>query len=141
MDSQAEALPRPSSTITSPKTEDPQTVCQNTAFVCPYCGECTMEEFFSDEGCPKHSEASAKKNNILFPYLDVSGLNESERNDLEYKLITETKDIKADFSEFLINMIKLLVELCVSLDIVKISVLSLEAFFDDIGATGLIITV
>ena len=56
-------------------------------FICPFCKGCTVETFFSKNGCP-----SAKKNeqDPLFPYLDLSALSESERLLLKGKLKDET---------------------------------------------------
>ena len=112
--------------------EHPQTESQKAAFVCPYCGECTMEQFFSEEGCPRHAQVQAEKK-VLFPFLDMSGLDEHDRMDLEYQLITETREIKVHFAKVLSNVITSLEQKRIHLKKFKIFILSLEAFTDDIG--------
>ena len=130
--STAKAPPFIGTTPPGRKLERPQSECLKAAFICPYCGECTMEQFFSEEGCPSHAQVPAKKE-VLFPYLDISGLDENDRIDLEYQLIAETREIKVHFAKFLSNVITSLEQICIQLEKFKIFVLSLEAFTDDIG--------
>ena len=102
------------------------------AFVCPYCKKCTMEQFFS-EGCPKQEQIStAKERKPLFPYLDVSNMNEEDRMDFEARLIDETREIKLLFAKFTLNVIRSLEMFQTPLEMIKISVLNLSAFTDDI---------
>ena len=77
------------------------------------------------------ADVSGKK--ALFPYLDFSGLDENDRIDLEDRLVTETMEIKIYFSKFLLQVIKSLGQSSTPLDMFKISILSLEAFTDNIG--------
>ena len=53
-------------------------------FVCPYCKECSVQQFFFKEGCPKKTRSLEITN--LFPYLDISGLADEDVIDLEDKL-------------------------------------------------------
>ena len=99
------------------------------AFVCPYCGKCTWEQYFSAKGCPK--QAQEKK--VLFPHLDVTGLSEDDRIDLEHKLESQTQSMIARFARFKSDILKSLEEEQVPLKKLKHFVLSLEAFTDNIG--------
>ncbi|XP_064389815.1 uncharacterized protein LOC135337765 isoform X3 [Halichondria panicea] len=67
-------------------------------FVCPYCKECSPQQFFSEKGCPKKTRSLKITN--LFPYLDVSGLADEDVIYLEEKLISDTRDIMIKFSNF-----------------------------------------
>ena len=126
-------LPADSSTSSS---ADATTISKHDshepAFVCPYCGNCTMEQFFL-KGCPKQKLISltGKKKVRVFPYLDVSGLDEADRIDLEVRLLDETDQMKDHFSHFALKVLKSLKNSNVSLDEVKFSVLSLSAFTDN----------
>ena len=91
-----------------------------------------MEQFFS-EGCPKRCKKASIKNKVLFPYLDMTGLDEADRIDLKDRLRFETREIKLFFAKFTLNVIRSLEELQIPLEKIKISVFSLEAFTDDIG--------
>ena len=99
-------------------------------FVCPYCGECTLEQFFSDEGCPKIAPPSQEKK-VLFPYLDVEGMNEADKIDLECRLKSEARDIKIDFAKLTSSVMQSLES--IQLERIKISLLGLESFTDDVG--------
>ena len=105
-------------------------------FVCPYCGNCTVEQFFS-EGCPKQVRATAEKQKTLFPYLDMSNINEADRIDLQDQLKSETREIKLHFAKFTLNVMRSLELLEISLEKVKVSIISLKAFTDDIGVKTL----
>ena len=107
-----------------------QAGCPKEAFVCPYCGECTLEQFFSDEGCPKIAQALPEKK-VLFPYLDVEGMNEADKIDLECRLKSEARDIKIDFAKLTSSVMQSLET--VPLERIKISLLGLESFTDDVG--------
>ena len=107
--------------------------CQDATFKCPYCGKCTMEQFFSDEGCFKQAKTDQEKKKILFPYLDISNLNEVDRIDFEDRLLFETREIKLHFTRFLLAVIQLLEDLQIPLEKIKVFILSLEAFTDDLG--------
>ena len=65
----------------------------DTSFVCPYCKNCSLEKYLSDEGCP---QASGK---TLFPYLNTQGLSEEDKMVLEDSLICAAKDLRALFAD------------------------------------------
>ena len=88
-----------------------------------------MEQFFSEEGCPKLN--SEKK--VLFPYLDLSGLDEDDKIDLEHRLESETKKMIFRFAMFRADVIRSLEYWQVPLEKVKHTILSLEAFTHNIG--------
>ena len=88
-----------------------------------------MEQFFSDEGSPK---LNAEKK-ALFPYLDVSGLDEDDKIDLEYRLQSETRKMIFCFAMFTADVIRSLEHLEVPLEKVKHSILSLGAFTHNIA--------
>ncbi len=67
-------------------------------FVCPYCKECSPQQFFSEEGCPKKTRSI--ETTTLFPYLDVTGLDDEDVIDLEERLISDTREIMIKFSDF-----------------------------------------
>ena len=97
-----------------------------------------MEQFFSEEGCPKLKQVSTKeKKKTLFPYLDISGINEADRIDLEARLKSETKEMKLYFAKFTLKVKRSLEKLQISLIAIKDSFLSLEAFTDAIGRKAL----
>ena len=106
-------------------------------FVCSYCGKCTMEQFYSEEGCPKRVRATAEKNKTLFPYLDMTNVNEADRIDLQDRLKSETRQIKLHFAKFTLNVMRSLELLEVPLEKLKVSIISLKAFTDDIGVKTL----
>ena len=129
----------PSSNTITYEQESSQIDQENKSFfVCKYCGKCTLEQFFLKQGCfSSHQQESLEKKitlqhtptekKILFPYLDMSGLDEADRVDLEDQLETETREIILTFARFLSHVRESLEDL-VSLDIFKLSVLSLQAF-------------
>ena len=75
-------------------------------FRCP-CGECSLESYL-DQGCPKSSSSS-------YPYLDVSKLDEDDKEDLTQKLSMDTTNMIKCFAE-------LMDETCISLGTRGISV-------------------
>ena len=105
-----------------------QAGCPKEAFVCR--GECTLEPFFPDEGYPKIAQATIEKK-ALFPYLDVESMNEADKIDFECRLKLEARKIKMEFAKLTSNVMQSLET--VPLKQVKISLLSLESFTDDIG--------
>ena len=115
------------------KQEGSQAGRQDAAFICPYCGKCTMEQFFSGEGCFKQVNTNREKKKVLFPYLDMSNLNEADRIDFEDRLLFETREIKLHFARFQLDVIRLLEDLQIPLEKIKVSILSLEAFTDNLG--------
>ena len=125
------------STTHENRKTDLKTEYHKAAFVCPYCGECTMERFFS-EGCPKQVQVpTTTKKKILLPYLNVSGLDEEDRIDLEDRLTNETREIKTYFGKFQSNVIKSLEDSHIPLERFKASILSLYPFTDNIGVKEL----
>ena len=65
----------------------------DTSFVCPYCKNCSLEKYLSDERCPK---ATGK---TLFPYLNTQGLSKEDRMMLEDTLIYAAKDLRILFAD------------------------------------------
>ena len=61
-------------------------------FQCP-CGECSLESYL-DKGCPISMSDS-------FPYLDISNLNEGDKEDLVHKLSADVSEIMKCFAELL----------------------------------------
>ena len=118
---------------TAPNTSqqpDTKAGCPKKSFICPYCRECTLEQFFSDKGCPKIAQALLEKK-VPFPYLDVEGMNEADKIDLEYRLKSEARDIKMEFAKLTSSVMQSLET--VRLERIKISLLGLESFTDDVG--------
>lgn len=76
----------------------------NDEFVCPYCKNCTMHQFFTKPGCPKRKPSIESKS--LFPYLDTDSLDEDTVIDLEDRLITETIEIRCKFSALTKSLIE-----------------------------------
>ena len=103
----------------------------NSGFVCPYCEKCTVEQFFSKEGCPH------KKHTPLFPHLDMLHLDNSERASLEMQLSTDTRRMITRFANFSISIRDSLEARNESLDKIIDTVLSLEAFDEGIGVSAL----
>ena len=87
-------------------------------FRCP-CGECSLESYL-ENGCPKSNSDS-------FPYLDISKLDEDDKEDLTYQLSKDTSDMIMSFA-------KLLDEMCVSLKKQGIPVQSLAMRALSLGA-------
>ena len=99
----------------------------SSGFLCPYCGKCTVEQFFSEEGCPN------KKPSPLFPNLDMSKLSESQRASLEMQLSSDTRHMITKFAKFSVSIRDSLDAGEVPLDKIIDTVLSLEAFTEGIG--------
>ena len=72
----------------------------NSGFVCPHCEKCTVDQYFSEEGCPLKKQATGTK--TLFPYLDTSTLMKEERESLEVRLKSDTQAMIKRFSDFTI---------------------------------------
>ncbi len=100
-------------------------------FSCPYCGKCSLEQFFSKDGCQKKEKPTDSK--ALFPYLNLVNLNEDDKSRLEYRLEEDTDDIIELFSTFSMNICESLQNRQLSLDKIKHSVLSLGAFSESIA--------
>ena len=98
-------------------------------FICPYCGKCTIGQFLSEDGCPQKDQSTSKK---LFPYLDTSNLPKHEIEALEMRLKSDTRKMRTTFADFTVDTGKSLVARKESLDEIKDTVLSLQAFTDDI---------
>lgn len=99
-------------------------------FECPSCGECSIEQYLSVEGCPKRS--SERKVNI-FPYLRTGNLDDNKRAELEKRLRTDTKKMILSWNNIICKIAESFEEQQVSLDKVKLAVLSLGAFAEGIG--------
>ena len=96
-------------------------------FICPFCAKCTIERFFSEEGC--HN----KKQETLFPQLNVSSLNENEKASLELQLSSDAEKMITTFADFTIFTRDSL-EQRNELDKITDTVLSLGGFKGGIGA-------
>ncbi len=101
-------------------------------FLCPYCGKCSLEQFISDNGCPK--KKSSSDSTVRFPYLNLSDLDEDNRIDLEDRLVDDTREMILQFATFTAMIRSSLNDLQVPLEDIKCSILSLEAFSEKIGA-------
>ena len=102
------------------------------SFVCPFCKKCTLEQFFSPEGCPVRAQLIAEDSTQKFPYLDLHHMNPIAVVDLEEQLIFETENIKTKFADFSLLTKKSLAENPNnSLEDIKDCILSLEAFTED----------
>ena len=88
-------------------------------FRCP-CGQCSLESYLED-GCPKSNSNS-------FPYLDVSNLNEDDREDLTHQLSQDTSEMITSFAKLLDEICVSLAERAVSVQRVKMRALSLGAY-------------
>ena len=86
----------------------------------------------SDESFHSTTEPDQISLDKKFPYLDVSSLSENEKIDLAVQLRSEIRSIKARFSDFSVATRDSL-ESRIPLDKIKDSILSLDAFTDDIG--------
>ena len=91
-------------------------------FMCPYCQECSLQQFFSKEGCPKKTMSRETTN--LFPYLDVTGLADENIVDLEERLISDTRDIMTKFSDFSLCVRESLEEMDIPVDKLQDCILS-----------------
>ncbi len=91
-------------------------------FVCPYCKECSPEQFFSKEGCPKKTRSL--ETTTLFPYLDVAGLDDEDVTYLGEKLILDTREIMSKFSVFSLCIRESIEEMDIPLDKLQDCILS-----------------
>ena len=103
-----------------------------TFFICKYCGCCTLKQFFSRKGCFRKLPA-VSSDNISFPYLDMSGLSEAEKMDLEYQLETEAQEIIKQFADLMTDVEVSLEESKIPLDRIKSYILNLRAFTNNLG--------
>ena len=90
-------------------------------FICPFCGKCSLMQFFSKAGCPQAAQLDSSKRQSLFPYLNPPSLTENEKLVLESQLLDDTKRIVGIFSSFEISVIA-------SLESKNVSVSKLKAF-------------
>ena len=70
-----------------------------TRFICPFCGKCTLMQFFSKTGCLQAAQSKRTKGKSLFPYLNHSSLSNDEKQLLESQLLDETKRIVFLFAD------------------------------------------
>ena len=103
------------------------TATELKSFICPFCKECTLERFFSEEGCP-HRTRSIEGYSKLFPYMDVKGLEKDDIIDLQQRLISDTREILKKFADFSIYIRDSLERQNSPLEKFKHSILSLRAF-------------
>ena len=106
----------------SSRTNVPKPKPEATArFICPFCGKCTVVQFFSKAGCPKATQQGSFKRHSLFPFLNHSALSRNEQLMLESQLLDETKKIVGMFASFEMSIIA-------SLESKNVSVSKLKAF-------------
>ena len=111
------SLADPRSSNTGANNEsDTKTTNADTSFLCPYCENCSLEQYLSEEGCPK---ATGK---TLFPYLNTPNLSEEDRTVLEFKLISATNNLIMLFAQTDTYIAE---NLCADVTIVKNFVLDL----------------
>ena len=111
------SLADPRSSNTGANNEsDTKSTNADTSFLCPYCENCSLERYLSEEGCPK---ATGK---TLFPYLNTPNLPEEDRTVLEFNLISATKDLIMLFAQTDTYIAE---NLCADITIVKNFVLDL----------------
>ena len=108
-------------------TEQPESTHRQPGFVCPNCGECTLEQFFSEKGCPKVEQKTS------FPFLDMCALEDDAKVDLEQRLISDTRKMVFKFADWTLYLKRSLVDRAIPINEIADSVLSLEAFTEDIG--------
>ncbi len=60
----------------------------------------SSQQFFSKEGCPSKTISLEARSTNLFPYLDVTGLDDEDVVDLEGRLLSDTREIAINFSKF-----------------------------------------
>ena len=109
------ADPRSSNTVTNNES-DMKSTNADTSFLCPYCKSCSLEQYLSEEGCPK---ATGK---TLFPYLNTPNLSEEDRTVLEFSLVSATNNLVMLFAQTDTYIAK---NLCADVTIVKNFVLDL----------------
>ena len=102
----------------SDNVKELRSVVPDSKFICPFCGKCSVLQFFSQGGCPKYDST---KRVSLFPFLDHSALTKDERLVLESRLLRETKKMVGLFATFEMSVIA-------SLESKNISVSKLKTF-------------
>ena len=104
------ADPRSSNTGANNESDTKSTNASNTSFLCPYCENCSLEQYLSEKGCPK---ATGK---TLFPYLNTPNLSEEDRRVLEFSLVSATNNLIMLFAQIDTYIAK---NLCADVLIVK----------------------
>ena len=117
------------------KEDKGSTTEASSGFECPFCTECTLETLLSEEGCPKRKDSANKKS--AFPFLDIGSIDQGDKEDLEARLISETAGMVKRFADFTILVRESFEKQQVPLEKVKDSILSLDAFTEDIGVKTL----
>ena len=97
---------------------DERREAEDKSFCCP-CGRCSLESYLED-GCPKSNSDS-------FPYLDISRLDEYDKEDL-------TQQLSRDACEMIMRFDQLVDEICVSLKRMGIPVQTLVMRALSLGA-------
>ena len=103
-----------------------------TFFVCKYCRRCSLKQYFSRKGCFSKSP-TIPNDKVSFPYLDMSGLSEADKSDVEYRLETEAQEIIEQFANFMSDVEDSLEEAKIPLGKVKSYILNLRAFTNNLG--------
>ena len=86
------------------------------------CGKCTFFSFI-EWGCPKPISSTSS-----FPYLDLSGLTDKQKEDLRESLQYESRQIMMQFQKLVSAIIESLIEQNVSLQRLVSHVMTLGAF-------------
>ena len=76
-----------------------------TGFSCPYCNQCSMEEFFKT-GCSRASlvKTAAKTVTLSFPFLDTKNLTRKEELLLYEKLCADFSSIRNAFYQLCVHL-------------------------------------
>ena len=110
-----------SARCSSSSSPSPSEASQKPPFGCG-CGSCTLTSFL-ERGCP--TPFSSKN---TFPYLELSGLTDKQRESLRERLRFETRDIMMQFQELVSATIKSLMRRNVSVDELVPHIMTLGAF-------------
>ena len=102
------------------------------AFWCP-CGKCSLDSFLSN-GCPPQACSSVPED-PLFPFLDTKGLSPEDKEDLEHKLIKETREMILKFGSLVNKTSSSLIKQGVTHQELASCLIHLEGFVADIGQT------
>ena len=114
------------------KQEASNALGTNTFCTFKYCGRCTLKQLFSSKGCFKKLSTTSN-DNVSFPYLDMSGLSEADKRDLEYQLMTDAQEIITQFADLMADIEVFLEESKIPLSRIKSYILNLRAFTNNLG--------
>lgn len=97
--------------------------------------EYKLERFPSDEGSPKRKDSLEKTS--TFPFFNIASLDQDDIEDLSAQLHLETKNIIKKFASFTIMIRESFEKQQIPLEKIKHSILSLQAFTENIGVKAL----